>query len=286
MADVGIGISGQEGRQAVMASDFAMGQFRFLVPLLLVHGHWNYQRMGYMILYNFYRNAVFVLVLFWYVLFTGFTLTTAITEWSSVLYSVLYTSVPTIVIAILDKDLSRRSLLTYPQLYGDGQRQESYSSTLFWLTIADTLWQSIVVFYVPFFAYWKSDIDGSSLGDLWTLTVVFLVNIHLAMDVIRWTWISDASIWGSIIATCICVIIIDVIPMLPGYWAIFDLVSKGSFWICLLGIQIAALFPRFGIKMFIQHCKPSDIQIAREADKFGNSMELTGQEIEMNPSRR
>lgn len=65
MADVGIGISGQEGRQAVMASDFAMGQFRFLVPLLLVHGHWNYQRMGYMILYNFYRNAVFVLVLFW-----------------------------------------------------------------------------------------------------------------------------------------------------------------------------------------------------------------------------
>ncbi|KAD3640376.1 hypothetical protein E3N88_29599 [Mikania micrantha] len=286
MADVGIGISGQEGRQAVMASDFAMGQFRFLVPLLLVHGHWNYQRMGYMILYNFYRNAVFVLVLFWYVLFTAFTLTTSITEWSSVLYSVLYTSVPTIVIAILDKDLSRRSLLTYPQLYGAGQRHESYNSTLFWLTIADTLWQSIVVFYVPLFAYWKSDIDGSSLGDLWTLAVVILVNIHLAMDVFRWTWISHASIWGSIVATCICIIIIDVIPVLPGYWAIFDLASKGSFWICLLGIQIAALVPRFGIKMVIQHCKPSDIQIAREADKFGNSLELTGQEIEMKPSRR
>jgi phospholipid-transporting ATPase len=66
MADVGVGICGQEGRQAVMASDFAMGQFRFLKRLLLVHGHWNYQRMAYMILYNFYRNAVFVLMLFWY----------------------------------------------------------------------------------------------------------------------------------------------------------------------------------------------------------------------------
>lgn len=64
-ANVGIGISGREGRQAVMASDFAIGQFRFLVPLLLVHGHWNYQRMAYMILYNFYRNAIFVFVLFW-----------------------------------------------------------------------------------------------------------------------------------------------------------------------------------------------------------------------------
>lgn len=156
-----------------------------------------------------------------YVLFTGFTLTTAITEWSSVLYSVLYTSVPTIVIAILDKDLSRRSLLAYPQLYGAGQRHESYNSTLFWLTVADTLWQSIVVFYVPLFAYWKSDIDGSSLGDLWTLAVVFLVNIHLAMDVIRWTWVSHASIWGSIVATCICVIIIDVVPVLPGYWYVY-----------------------------------------------------------------
>lgn len=67
MADVGVGICGQEGRQAVMASDFAMGQFRFLKRLLLVHGHWNYQRIGYLILYNFYRNAVFVMMLFWYV---------------------------------------------------------------------------------------------------------------------------------------------------------------------------------------------------------------------------
>ncbi|KAL5149168.1 Phospholipid-transporting ATPase 1 [Glycine soja] len=36
--------------QAVMASDFAMGHFRFSVPLLLIHSHWNYQRLGYMIL--------------------------------------------------------------------------------------------------------------------------------------------------------------------------------------------------------------------------------------------
>ena len=69
MADVGVGICGQEGRQAVMASDFAMGQFRFLQRLLLVHGHWNYQRIGYLVLYNFYRNAVFVLMLFWCVKF-------------------------------------------------------------------------------------------------------------------------------------------------------------------------------------------------------------------------
>ncbi|XP_021296402.1 LOW QUALITY PROTEIN: phospholipid-transporting ATPase 1 [Herrania umbratica] len=283
MADVGVGISGQEGRQAVMASDFAMGQFRFLVSLLLVHGHWNYQRMGYMILYNFYRNAVFVLLLFWYVLFTCFTLTTAITEWSSVLYSVIYTSVPTIVVGILDKDLGRRTLLKYPQLYGAGHRQECYNKRLFWITMIDTFWQSAVVFFIPLLAYWGSTIDGSSIGDLWTIAVVILVNLHLAMDVIRWNWITHAAIWGSIIATCICVIIIDALPSLVGYWAIFKIARTGLFWLCLLVIIIVALIPRFVVKVLYQLYTPCDVQIAREAEKFQTQRATGALEVEMNP---
>ncbi len=57
-ADVGVGISGQEGMQAVMASDFALARFRFLKRLLLVHGHWCYERLAKMTLYMFYKNAV------------------------------------------------------------------------------------------------------------------------------------------------------------------------------------------------------------------------------------
>ncbi|KAE8704564.1 Phospholipid-transporting ATPase 6 [Hibiscus syriacus] len=43
-ADIGVGISGVEGMQAVMASDFSASQFRFLERLLVVHGHWCYKR--------------------------------------------------------------------------------------------------------------------------------------------------------------------------------------------------------------------------------------------------
>ncbi|CAN0908734.1 Phospholipid-transporting ATPase 1 [Linum grandiflorum] len=268
MADVGVGICGQEGRQAVMASDFAMGQFRFLVPLLLVHGHWNYQRMSYMIIYNFYRNAVFVLLLFWYVLFTAFTLTTAINEWNSVLYSVLYTALPTVIVGVLDKDLSRKTLLKYPQLYGAGHRQENYNSQLFWLTMMDTVWQSMVVYFIPCFAYWSSSIDGASIGDLWTLAVVILVNLHLAMDITRWNWIIHAVIWGSIMATFVSIIVIDSVPSLPGYWAFFHIANTELFWLCLVGIVVAALIPRFVVKILCQYFKPCDIQIAKEADKF------------------
>lgn len=54
-ADVGVGISGQEGRQAVMSSDFAIAQFSFLVRLLLVHGQWSYRRVSRVITYFFYK---------------------------------------------------------------------------------------------------------------------------------------------------------------------------------------------------------------------------------------
>lgn len=57
-ADIGIGISGKEGMQAVMASDFAISKFKYLEKLLLVHGHWCYDRLARMILYFFYKNAV------------------------------------------------------------------------------------------------------------------------------------------------------------------------------------------------------------------------------------
>lgn len=58
MADVGVGICGQEGMQAVMASDFTIAKFKILEKLLLVHGHWNYDRLARMIIYFFYKNAV------------------------------------------------------------------------------------------------------------------------------------------------------------------------------------------------------------------------------------
>jgi len=35
--------------QAVMASDYSIGQFRFLERLLLVHGHWCYRRISMMV---------------------------------------------------------------------------------------------------------------------------------------------------------------------------------------------------------------------------------------------
>ena len=62
-ADVGVGIAGEEGRQAVMSSDYAIGQFRFLQRLVLVHGRWSYRRLAETIA-NFFYKASFTLILY------------------------------------------------------------------------------------------------------------------------------------------------------------------------------------------------------------------------------
>ena len=62
----GVGISGQEGMQAVMSSDFSIAQFRFLETLLLVHGRWSYARITRMVLFFFYKNLLFGLTIFYF----------------------------------------------------------------------------------------------------------------------------------------------------------------------------------------------------------------------------
>ena len=59
-ANVGVGISGKEGQQAARSADFSIGQFKFLRPLLFFHGREAYRRNSLFILYNFYKNAVYV----------------------------------------------------------------------------------------------------------------------------------------------------------------------------------------------------------------------------------
>ena len=45
-ANIGIGLYGNEGMNAVQASDFALPEFKGLWRLLFVHGRWNYNRIA------------------------------------------------------------------------------------------------------------------------------------------------------------------------------------------------------------------------------------------------
>ncbi|KAK7277073.1 hypothetical protein RIF29_18223 [Crotalaria pallida] len=132
--------------------------------------------------------------------------------------------------------------------------------------MVDTLWQSLVLFYIPLFTYKDSSIDIWSMGSLWTISVVILVNVHLAMDISRWVLISHLAVWGSIIITYGCMVVLDSIPVFPNYWTIYHLARSPTYWITILLIIMVALLPRFICKAVYQIFWPSDIRIAREAE--------------------
>lgn len=119
-AHVGVGIRGVEGQQAARASDYAIGEFKFLRRLLLVHGTESYRKNSVLILYNFYKNMVLVFPQFWAGFFTFFS---GIIIYDSYLYqffNMLFAAMPIIVYAVYDQETSEQELYTTPRFYNRG----------------------------------------------------------------------------------------------------------------------------------------------------------------------
>lgn len=131
-ADVGVGIAGEEGRQAVMSSDYAIGQFRFLQRLVLVHGRWSYRRLGEMIANFFYKNIIWTFTLFWYQIYCNFDMTYLYDFTYITLFNLAFTSVPIILMGVLDQDVSDRVSLAVPQLYRRGIERKEWTQLKFW----------------------------------------------------------------------------------------------------------------------------------------------------------
>ena len=58
-ADVGIGIFGKEGYQAVTASDYAIGEFQFLRRLMFYHGRYCTRRITIFVYQFLLKNLIF-----------------------------------------------------------------------------------------------------------------------------------------------------------------------------------------------------------------------------------
>ncbi|CAF4471278.1 unnamed protein product [Rotaria sp. Silwood2] len=101
-AHIGVGISGQEGRQAVLASDYRFGQFRFLERLLLVHVRWSYLRISKFLRYFFYKNFAFTLCHFWFGFFSGFSAQTIYDPFFVATYNVFFSSLPVLASGVFD----------------------------------------------------------------------------------------------------------------------------------------------------------------------------------------
>ncbi|GMF10161.1 unnamed protein product [Phytophthora lilii] len=203
-AHIGVGISGQEGAQAVNASDYALAQFRFLQRLLFVHGRWAYRRVAKLMSYMLYKNVTYVLTTFWFGCFCGFSGQPLILDVAAQSFNVLYTSIPLVLFAVFDQDVSSTSAAKFPYLYALGQKNVLLTRRVFWPWIFNGVWHSLVIFFVSAWAFEGFGLsirdfpviatETGKSGGLVTLgfvvftNLVIVVNLKLCLETFMLTW--------------------------------------------------------------------------------------------------
>ncbi|NXH13724.1 AT8B5 ATPase, partial [Bucco capensis] len=204
-AHIGVGISGQEGMQAVLSSDFSFAQFRYLQRLLLVHGRWSYIRMCKFLKYFFYKNFAFTLVHFWYGFFSGFSAQTVYDEWFITLYNLVYTSLPVLGMSLFDQDVDDRWSILFPQLYVPGQQNLYFNKMVFVTCMLQGIYSSLILFFIPYGAMYNTmRSDGKAIADYQSFALMaqtcllIVVSVQIGLDTSYWTVVNQFFIWGSL----------------------------------------------------------------------------------------
>ncbi|CAL5186760.1 unnamed protein product [Lathyrus oleraceus] len=253
-ADIGIGMSGVEGMQAVMSSDIAIAQFRYLERLLLVHGHWCYRRISLMICYFFYKNIAFGFTLFLYEIYASFSGQVAYNDWFLSLYNVFFTSLPVIALGVFDQDVSARLCLKFPLLYQEGVQNVLFS----WKRILGWILNGVMSATIIFFfcinamenqAFRKGgEVVGLEiLGATMYTCVVCVVNFQMALSITYFTYIQHIFIWGGILFWYIFLLTYGTInPSLSttAYKVLIEACAPApSYWLITLLVLVASLLP-------------------------------------------
>ncbi|GMM38548.1 aminophospholipid-translocating P4-type ATPase [Saccharomycopsis crataegensis] len=216
-AHVGVGISGMEGMQAARSADFAIGQFKYLRKLLLVHGSWSYQRISQAILYSFYKNIALYMTQFWYVFQNGFSGLSIVESWTLTFYNVIFTVFPPFVLGVFDQFISARLLDRYPQLYQLGQSSRFFNVRIFWGWVLNGFYHSAIIYVCTSFFYRY----GAALGD--------------GLQADHW-------VWGTALYTATVLTVLGKAALISNLWTKFTLLAIPGSFILWIG-----LFPAYAV---------------------------------------
>ncbi|KAM7143495.1 phospholipid-transporting ATPase IK [Molossus nigricans] len=200
-ADIGVGLAGQEGMQAVQNSDYMLAQFRFLRRLLLVHGRWSYMRVCKFLRYFIYKTLAIMMVQIWFAFYNGFTAQPLYGGWFLALFNLLYTTLPVLYIGLFEQDVSDEQSLELPELYIAGQKDKLFNYWVFFQAMVHGIATSLVNFFMTL---WIShDIieplsDFQSFSSVMSLSGVLSVTMEVIIIIRYWTVLTVLAIFFSL----------------------------------------------------------------------------------------
>ncbi|NXW82688.1 AT8B3 ATPase, partial [Alopecoenas beccarii] len=207
-ADVGVGISGLEGMQAVQCSDYALAQFSYLQRLLLIHGRWAYLRICKFLRYFFYKTFAGLMAQVWFAFHSGFTAQPLYEGWFLALYNIFYTAYPILSLGLLEQDVSAKKSLEFPELYVIGQQDELFNYRVFSITLLHGVSTSLASFYIALWAF-EDRVGSRAVGDYesFAVTVATSALLSVLMEIILdtkfWTLLSFLMVTTSLLFFCL-----------------------------------------------------------------------------------
>ncbi|CAH9056008.1 unnamed protein product [Cuscuta epithymum] len=283
-ADIGVGISGAEGMQAVMASDFAIAQFRFLERLLVVHGHWCYKRIAQMICYFFYKNIAFGLTLFYYEAFTGFSGQSMYDDLYMLLFNVVLTSLPVISLGVFEQDVSSEVCLQFPALYQQGPKNLFFNWNRIFGWMGNAFYASVIIFFLNLIIFYDQAFrsggqtaDLTAMGTAMFTCVVWAVNCQVALAMSHFTWIQHIFIWGSIATWYVFLLFYGSLsPDISknAYQVLVEALAPSPiYWLATILVTVTCNLPYLAHISFQRAFKPMDHHIIQEIKYYKKDIE-------------
>ncbi|KAM7493378.1 hypothetical protein LguiB_027987 [Lonicera macranthoides] len=267
-ADIGVGISGREGLQAARAADYSIGRFRFLKRLILVHGRYSYNRTAFLSQYSFYKSLLICFIQIFFSFISGVSGTSLFNSVSLMAYNVFYTSIP-VLVSVLDKDLSERTVMQHPQILFYCQAGRLLNPSTFAGWFGRSLFHAIVVFLITIhsYAYEKSEMEEVSMvalsGCIWLQAFV------VALETNSFTILQHLAIWGNLFAFYIINLMVSAVPASGMYTIMFRLCRQPSYWITMFLIVAMGMGPVLALKYFRFTYRSSKINILQQAERLG-----------------
>ncbi|CAF1125108.1 unnamed protein product [Adineta ricciae] len=281
-AHIGVGISGQEGRQAVLASDYSIGQFRYLERLLLVHGRWSYIRISKFLRYFFYKNFAFTFCQFWFAFYCGFSAQTIFDPFFVTTYNIFFTTCPVLVLGVLDQDISANHSISRPHLYTAGQKDQYFNRKVFIECATHGLITSCIIFFFSYLCLCFTTLpsgtpvtDVQSFGFMVATILVIVVNTENAIEMWYWSGIYIFILFGTITLHFIFHFIMYSTALRLNLKINYAYVGVAqiclgnlTFWLTLILICAILILPAIAREFFRMRFMPNETDRARLIQKF------------------
>lgn len=219
-ANVGVGIQGKEGSQAARASDYAIKEFSHLKKLLFFHGRECYRKNSWVILYNFYKNVLFVSPMICTAFVSFFSGMTTYDPFVHQLMNTIYTAVPPGWYGVFNYEYTPTELMNNPRYYIQGICKKLYHFKGLIRSFTLSALEGLIIFLCCHYWYRFGNHDGTtndywSVGTVMMAAVVIQANLKLALDMSFYDYFSIIFIILSILLYIFTIAIANSDWMLP-----------------------------------------------------------------------